>query len=178
MRRDSAAAYLASLQPLQQVLERHLGPLGARIDLVTSRAVVRADNGEQALADGLLVEPDRYRIRVYPAVFPAPSGPHHTLAHELFHCYQQRWRGSPLGTGLAWIQEGTAEWAAAVAMSEVGGTIDPVLRDWLAEYYLSPERALLRRSYDAVGWFGFLATQAGALWDRLSAISTAAADGA
>jgi hypothetical protein len=111
---------------------------------------------------------------VYPSAFPAPSGPHHTLAHELFHCYQQHWRGSPLGTGLAWIQEGTAEWAAAVAQAEAGGSVDPVLRGWLGEYYLTPERPLFGRTYDAVGWFAFLASRTGPLWDRLSTVSTAA----
>jgi hypothetical protein len=176
--RDAIAAYQASLRPLQEVFEHHLGPLGAQVDIVTSRAVVRGDNGQQALAAALLVQPDRCRITVYPATFPAPSGPHHTLAHELFHCYQQHWRGSPLGTGLAWIQEGTAEWAAAVAQAEAGGSVDTVLRNWLGEYYLTPSRRLFGRTYDAVGWFGFLAERTGPLWDRLPAISTAASSDA
>ena len=172
-RGDAIAAYRASLRPLEEVLERHLGPLGAQIDLVASRGVLRAENGEQALADALLVEPDRCRIRVYPAVFPAPSGPNFSLAHELFHCYQQRWNGSPLGAGLAWVEEGGAEWVAAVAMSEVGAPVDPDLRDWLAQYYMTPERPLFRRTYEAVGWWGFIAKHTGPMWGRLRSISTA-----
>jgi hypothetical protein len=129
--RDTAAAYQASLDPIQAALERHLGPLGATVEVVTSRRVSRGPNGQQALAAALMVTPDRCRITVWPSVFPAPSGPHHTLAHELFHCYQQQWRGSPLGTALGWIQEGTAEWATAVTIAEVGGSVDPDLRDWL-----------------------------------------------
>ncbi len=171
--RDTVAAYQASLEPIQEALERHLGPLGANVEVVTSRRVSRGPNGQQALAAALLVTPDRCRITVWPSVFPAPSGPHHTLAHELFHCYQQHWRGSPLSAALGWIQEGTAEWAAAVVIAEVGGTLDPVLRDWLGEYYMTPARPLFRRTYDAVGWLGYLAKQTGPLWDRLPSLAMA-----
>lgn len=173
VRRDALAAYRASLAPLVEVFERHLGPLGATVDIETSSDVIRGPRGEQALAESLLVTSDRCRIRVFPAVFSAPSRPHHTLAHELFHCYQQRWNGGPLRPALGWVQEGTAEWTAAVATEEAGGPADSDLRNWLAEYYETPSRALFSRTYDAVGWFGYVAERTGPLWDRLPAIVNA-----
>ncbi len=171
-RRDTpTAAYQTSLDQVAPALERHLGPLGATVRLETSDAVEREPTtGQQALADTLLLSDGICRIRVYPAVFPPPTGPAGTLAHELFHCYQQRWNGSPLGARAGWIQEGTAEWVTSAVMAELGGDTDRTLRAWLIEYHLTPGRALFGRTYDAFGWFAFLAERTGPLWDRLQPV--------
>jgi hypothetical protein len=170
VRRNPASPYEDSLRPTLAAMERHLGPLGAQLRVVTSNDDVRGFNGMRALADTILISADVCRIRVYPAVFPVPSGPSQTLAHELFHCFQQRWRGSPLGDASAWIQEGTAEWAAATVTAELGGTVDPGLRDWTIEYYMTPRRPLFSRTYDAFGWFAYVAESTGPIWDRLRAV--------
>lgn len=74
----------------------------------------------------------------------------YTLAHELYHCYQPDILDL-FGDGSgAFIGEGAAEVAAAVAMPG-----NPQIAEWSSAYAEHP-RALRRRSYDASGLFGHL----------------------
>ena len=72
----------------------------------------------------------------------------YTLAHEVFHCFQDYVTGG--ATKAAWIMEGSAEYAASVA-------VPGVTSDWWSVYLTSPGTNLFTRSYDALGFYAHLA---------------------
>jgi hypothetical protein len=86
-----------------------------------------------------------------------------TIAHEVWHCYQAQIRGmdwyyaQPTPT---WLIEGQAEW--------VGDALRPGVTDqWWQAYIKKPERALFRRSYDAIGFYAHLMQAQINTWDVL-----------
>lgn len=79
-----------------------------------------------------------------------------TIAHEVWHCFQLDANARAFESGPLWLIEGQAEWAGEAF---VGGSSSsgPRWDTWL----LTPENALTRRSYDAIGLYG-VAQAAGA----------------
>lgn len=165
------SAHVAAGRAVEVAMANHLGPLGVP---VVYRASDRAPvtNGTPALASAL-VTAGECRITIYPTL-AAPSGPSVTLAHELTHCYQQVWRAANyLPRSMWWLQEGSAEWAGSVIASELGGSGDSSTFANLGEWIHTPATTLTSRSYDAYGLFAFANMNAGDLWSRLRAATTA-----
>ncbi|MBI4882564.1 MAG: hypothetical protein HY826_00755 [Actinobacteria bacterium] len=75
-----------------------------------------------------------------------------TAAHEMFHCFQY---AIDDGRGPAWVIEGSAEWAGA---RFAGGSAVSI--GWAERWITTPNRAITRRSYDAMGVF-VIAEEAG-----------------
>lgn len=166
------AAYQRAADAAVAVLERRLGPLGTPVVVTTSNQVLRSAEGTPVLADTMLLAGERCRIRVFPAHLPPPAGADQTLAHEVFHCYQQMWTPAPWRGLPLWSQEGAAEWVGSMVVAEVGGTPDPDLVGYLRQWYGTPDRPLFQRSYDAYGWFATVAHAVGPLWGRLREVTT------
>ncbi|MFZ4515809.1 MAG: hypothetical protein ACOYN3_05805 [Acidimicrobiia bacterium] len=161
-RTDAAAAapYVASANAVMPYLERHFGALGVPLQVNTRTRCVRVPSTRScALADAVVWD-GKCDINVYPNQFPAPSGPSITLAHEIFHCYQQQWNGGVLSETRNWVQEGGAEWVGMTINAEAGGPEDTTVRSNFTWYYATPTRPLFSRTYDAVGFFA-LAQQSG-----------------
>ena len=98
-----------------------------------------------------------------------------TAAHELFHCFQQRYVGARSAADApgvpAWITEGSAEFAGV----SYTGRADNVAAARYPTYLLTPTRALVKRSYDAFPFFFQLLQHDNdpwpvfkALWDALA----------
>ncbi len=68
-----------------------------------------------------------------------------TAAHEMFHCYQY---AIDDGRGPAWVVEGSAEWAGAKFAGSTSVSVG-----WAERWVTTPNRAITRRSYDAMGLF-------------------------
>jgi len=79
-----------------------------------------------------------------------------TVAHEIWHCFQLDSNPVAFETAPAWVIEGQAEWAGETV---AGGSASSASRwdTWL----LTPQSALPRRSYDAIGLYA-VADQQGA----------------
>lgn len=164
-------SYRRSLDAVRRGIESHLGPLP--VPVVIEAATTATDSAP--LADSIippgLAEDSFCRIRVFPQVFPAPTGASITMAHEFVHCFHWLWAGSG---GVPWVTEGTAEWAAMTALSEGGFPVaDEDLTLEFREYYLTPGRPLFDRSYDAVGWWAHLREQGGDVWGTMYDVATA-----
>ena len=93
------------------------------------------------------------------------------LAHEVFHCYQAAAVGlahfyaRPWG---AWVDEGQAPWAAKMVLGELGyGATAASGRSW-RDYLLQPEKPLMDRVYDAVGFYAQLAQSGVDPWRRFA----------
>ena len=96
------------------------------------------------------------------------------MAHEVFHCYQQR----SVGTNEAartvgrWVAEGEATWV----MAQLHPTASVVAAKW-DRYVSTPDKKFDDRAYDAIGVFGHYGDVAGdqsAVWPQL--LPTYAAD--
>ncbi|HUG47950.1 MAG TPA: hypothetical protein VMP67_06005 [Candidatus Limnocylindria bacterium] len=77
-----------------------------------------------------------------------------TLAHEIFHCFQGHGYGSleRAARAPAWVIEGGAEWV----QNDITGDLSPtdfLMQDW----FLSPGTSLMKRAYDAAGFWAHLA---------------------
>ena len=98
------------------------------------------------------------------------------LAHELTHCYQDRWAGT-YGNRAAqprWVADGEANWVAATIVP--GGQV--IDKDWPL-YVYAPKTVFSDRWYDAIGVFGHLSDITGAsiVWSRLAPVATVSQNG-
>lgn len=66
-----------------------------------------------------------------------------TIAHELFHCVQQKWQPAP---GPAWLVEGGAAWASVDLYRSVFPMTDRLL---FTNWFTEPHTPLEARTYDA-----------------------------
>jgi hypothetical protein len=75
------------------------------------------------------------------------------LAHELFHCFQYRAYGDWVSAARApgWVIEGGAEWAADTLVPDA-----PRASNWWPVYLKEPHTSLLKRAYDAIGFYSHL----------------------
>ena len=109
------------------------------------------------------------KIHVHPLLTDAndPAVVNATMAHEIFHCFQNDWFDKNGGwRKLApWIIEGQAEWAGEnVAGPSSAG------RNWWGTYLTSPEERLWQRAYDAVGFYQHMAEQNINPWQHFDAM--------
>jgi hypothetical protein len=90
---------------------------------------------------------------------------HVLMTHEVIHCYQNViWNDVSLGKVIpSWITEGTALWLAADD-TKIAEAIIPAM--WQNGYF-KPEIALSNRTYDAFGFYAFLAHQGRDLWSLM-----------
>lgn len=89
-------------------------------------------------------------VRLFPSLWAVDAASlMSTLGHEVWHCFQDDAHRRTGASGPQWIYEGQAEF---VGEALVGGSASgrSVLRDW----FLTSNRSLQRRSYDAVGLYG------------------------
>jgi hypothetical protein len=89
------------------------------------------------------------------------------LTHEVVHCYQNVVFGTQAAVDAVpnFILEGSAEYLADDA---VGYAASPSW--WLAWFNpADPQPSLLKRSYDALGWYALTARVTGSLWPRMVA---------
>ena len=94
-----------------------------------------------------------------------------TAAHEVFHVFQAVLAGSLTSynrAGSEWLTEGSAEWVQSDLVHSSSGA-----RDWWKTYLSSPHRALFDRSYDAIGFFGHLASSGASPWSKFKAMFAA-----
>jgi hypothetical protein len=94
-----------------------------------------------------------------------------TIAHEVFHAYEAVMSGTLLNfnrKGDDWLVEGAAQW---VESDLVRVDLSAPVR-W-AQWLRSPATPLFSRSYDAVGFFGHLASSGISPWSRFKAMFAA-----
>jgi hypothetical protein len=99
-----------------------------------------------------------------------------TAAHEVFHVFQAVLAGSLANynrAGIEWLTEGSAEWVQSDLVHNSSGA-----RDWWRTYLSSPHMALFDRSYDAIGFFGHLASSGASPWSRFKAMFAATSNAA
>ncbi len=170
----NAAAYQAIADQMLARIETHTGPLG--ITPVVSKSTTSTP--------GLYAETNVYfgcAITVYQTIDARPlSFKEHTLAHELGHCLQLKYGGVLHATSagnVGWLLEGLPEWIADEVVPLVPSE-NPVAFHDLESYDLQPGLGLdqldFDTGYDAAGFFGHVADQAGAntLWARIPQIMT------
>jgi hypothetical protein len=90
------------------------------------------------------------------------------IAHEVFHVFQAVMSGSLANfnpPGRTWLLEGSAQWVDSDLVSD-----DTYARGAWADYFTRPGVSLFARSYDAIGFFGHLASSGVDLWKRFPAI--------
>ncbi len=160
--------YQTVAQGAATIYASHLGPLP--FPIVVSRAS-RGRTDIAALADAAPVPeaaPTRCEIRLFPSLFTGTSEALRSfvIAHETFHCFEfaatPGWVTMP-----ASVIEGMAEWAG---LAGTNAASEPEATAFLARYYTSPGTSLLQRTYDAVGFWGFIDQYvAGGLWPRVGA---------
>lgn len=91
------------------------------------------------------------------------------LAHEVFHCYQPaavgfaHFNARPWGS---WVEEGQAPWAAKMVVQELGYSAVSTSSGSWRDYLLTPEKPLLSRVYDAIGFYAQLAQSGVDPWQR------------
>jgi hypothetical protein len=89
------------------------------------------------------------------------------LTHEIVHCYQDVvWGSEAVGIDVPkFISEGTAEY---LGLDAVGYADSP---SWWPAWFnpARPQPSLLKRSYDALGWYALIARVTGSLWPRMVA---------
>ena len=119
---------------------------------------------------------DHCQMRVFPGVARLAGSAEFRLfiAHETFHCvvgFLYPWSTPP-----EWIEEGLAEWAGIKASSAPASVGSGFYRDYLTTI----DSPLFGRSYDAVGFWGYVADRAGdgAVWNGVPTIIRAPSDGA
>jgi hypothetical protein len=94
------------------------------------------------------------------------------LAHEAFHCLQGAIVGDDARNAAVppWVAEGLADWAAGAITGHFTAT------RWWNEYLGSSERSLLKRTYDALGFWWELDYLGVDVWARVVPVLRAAAD--
>lgn len=125
-------------------------------------------------ADGTRIafgtRPEACLITLAPADrFDGPDQPtrENTLAHELFHCFQEQlpgFRALPL-----WLVEGSAEWVG----SDIAGADATTAKRWFG-WLTDPGNALFRRAYDNLGFFELMEQAGVDPWSRFDRMLTAA----
>jgi len=119
-------------------------------------------------------QPDGCHIRVFDSVFGenkfSAVDAQTIMAHEMFHCYQQRAIGNqPQYRVLRrWMIEGEADFV----MATLGPGSDVYVKDWNV-YATSPTTKFVDRGQDGIGVFGHLADVTGGLavvWGRMLSI--------
>lgn len=95
------------------------------------------------------------------------------MAHEVWHCFQQRQAGSNEAARSVsdWVTEGEATWV----MSQLHPSATVVTNKW-SKYGSTPTTKFNDRSYDAIGVFGHYGDVAGdqsAVWPQLLPVVTA-----
>ena len=100
---------------------------------------------------------------------------HVLISHEVIHCYQNVvWGDSDTANSIApWITEGTAAYLAA----DDTKIIEPLLPGAWTIGYFTPEIALTNRTYDAVGFYSYLAQHGRNMWGTMLQAWQAAAKG-
>ncbi|MBD1823907.1 VWD domain-containing protein [Cyanobacteria bacterium FACHB-DQ100] len=90
------------------------------------------------------------------------------LAHEIYHCFQNELLG--VNQLPEWFIEGSAMWAGE---EYAGGTkmSSPMWKD-----YLSGEKSLFDRGYDAIGFYAHLKNSGVDVWKRLDSIMKTASN--
>jgi hypothetical protein len=106
-----------------------------------------------------------------PYAAASPDERDEVLAHEGFHCLENAIVGNDARSARLplWIREGLAEWAA-------GAITTHYTAGWWPDYLDSPDRSLLKRSYDAVGFWWELDYRSVDVWGRTAGVLHAAAD--
>jgi hypothetical protein len=137
-----------------------LGPLGMQVVVGTASVPKKAptslfaDAAAMNDADGAIEKgpPSICRIRLFPAFgATTPQGQGWILAHEVFHCFEDRILGAGAWSSApgAWVMEGLATWAAfAVDPVNYPPAVQKIL-----DYIADPHKVLFQRSYDAVGFW-------------------------
>ncbi len=93
----------------------------------------------------------------------------------MFHCLSAQIAGT-LATYNAqgqWLSEGAAAWVESDLVAN-----DPDARAWWAKYLNTPGTPLFSRDYDAIGFFGHLASGGIDPWRRFAAMFSAPSDAA
>lgn len=124
-----------------------------------------ADTRPVTASGDVVTDPTTYArcvVRVYPALTRVPDAidQFEAMAHEVFHCFQ--FVGRNLGTLHElgeWVVEGQAEWAGAT-ISGGGSVATGWWREWLTR-----DRALWTRTYDAIGIYASLARRGENVWN-------------
>ncbi len=101
---------------------------------------------------------------------------HVLITHEVVHCYQNVvWGSSDTANAVPpWIEEGTAMWLAA----DDTGVAEPELANvWTKGYFGRVSTALTNRTYDAFGYYAYLANLGRDLWKLMLPAWQAAAPG-
>jgi hypothetical protein len=158
-----AGPYLAVAEDASKEIAAHIGhPLGIPISVVMNATEVQV-NGISALAytwvlnssGGYTGTAARCEIHINPSLYTIKdsSEVNDTVVHEVFHCYQGADYSSLAAfyKAPAWLIEGSAEW--------VGETLAPSAQDYQfwRDYLLDINTSLLKRSYDAIGFYAHMA---------------------
>jgi hypothetical protein len=111
------------------------------------------------------------------AVVPHKNGElRATVAHEVFHGFQAAMSGTLANYAReeaqeGWLVEGSATWVESDLINK-----DRIAREAWTKYLRSPaKRPLLSRSYDAVGFFGHMASTGISPWRHFEAMFAATA---
>jgi hypothetical protein len=161
-----AAPYLAVAENASKEIAAHIGhPLSIPISVVVNATQMEGD----ALAytyvtnssGGYTGTPARCEIFINPSLYSSKdtSWVTDTVVHEVFHCYQGADYSSlaAFNNAPAWLIEGSAEW--------VGEILAPTSANgWWDEYLLDINKSLLKRSYDAVGFYAHMAETGNDPW--------------
>jgi hypothetical protein len=154
----------ADLDDAVQRIGAHVGsPLGRGTQVVFAN--VKPNDEDLAMTQESSVGPGPVSCLV--SVTPAgqnlgPDELYSTMAHEAFHCFQDKWFSDVLGHGITntdapWLWEGSASWAEAVIDSEARGFADPTAQGWWSAWMTTPWAPVFQRTYSAVGFFAHLA---------------------
>jgi hypothetical protein len=174
----TAADYQAIIDAQLRKLQSYLPPLGLRVNAIkvaTGKPGVFAETaawGKGILGRGEL---DLCLISVFPDTdSESPLGQERVIAHELGHCYHNKYTGGLRGlSGVEdWLAEGLPEW--------IGDALTPPLRfgeyghDHLAAWDYSRGVALDGMGYHAAGFFGHVADVIGegTFWSRIPQVLT------
>jgi hypothetical protein len=108
-------------------------------------------------------------IHVHPLLVSSndPAVVKATMAHEVFHCFQNDWFDKHGGFRALpkWIIEGQAEWAG-----EIVGGASSAGKNWWGTYLTTPEERLYQRTYDAIGFYQHLAEEGIDPWQHFDAM--------
>jgi hypothetical protein len=90
-----------------------------------------------------------------------------TVAHEVFHVFEARMSSSESASNAqpGWLEEGAASWVESDLVKNDSGA-----RQFWKEYLRSPKTPLFKRLYDAVGFFGHMASSGMSPWTRFKSI--------
>jgi hypothetical protein len=142
------AQITAILGDVQKRLEAHLGPLGVPV-----KFWIKTEAKGTALADAMIYNGSYCGIALYPSGQALSDGDlASALTHELFHCFQRRWRDVVIAP---WLGEGSATWAAA-KIDEERGYVSGLITNWWNNWLDLPYVPLFERDYGALGFFAHI----------------------